>query len=268
MQVPRWPLTLTVSCLLVLLCVPLVGCSSEQESWEVVLEKVYTATNQVQSYRAVTNSSSAPAVLTEEHKSGALHVSLESQSEETYVYPDRLQRKSTIRTSYDPSGGNVWSDTNDWEIVHIDNKEYQRTAIDGEWSEWKVKETPFPAHFSPLERISGRFEPLVNIKKLSDEKVEGVNCLHYKAKVDKDKLCDQFLGKPEDIPEHARESVEEDRRKYEQGTIDVEFWIDAESYLLCQWRQEEYSPPSAFNLRGTETIVYYYNEPVETEPPM
>ncbi|GAI07899.1 unnamed protein product, partial [marine sediment metagenome] len=107
-------------------------------------------------------------------------------------------------------------------------------------------------------------DSLTDLEKLPDEKIEGVDCIHYRGVVDVDRVIEEQKAKLDPRQPHYEEMLKglEDMRNMK---TEVELWIGREDYLIRQLKQDMEVP-----LEGTSrvTVKYYdFNEPITIEPP-
>ena len=187
-----------------------------------VMAKVYAATSSLQSYRMT---STLVSIFEGETS--------EQSSEWEFAFPNRYHGKVTLEGEA-------------YEFIIIGDKKYAREAADGRlyiiaWSRF------IPSKEHTLEIL----DSLTDLKKLPDEKIEGVDCYHYWGRVDMERM----------IEEHKAELEQLSTMKH-----NVELWIGKEDYLIRQIIHDM----DGFPLEGTSRAVakyYDFNEPITIEPP-
>ena len=238
---------------IVFLLVPVVGCSERLNLREVTANAI-TATCEAQSHRA-----SAVQTYTVDGKIE------ESTSESEFVAPDRFHNKT--------SGDGKWS-----EIISIGDKSYIRGSDIPEWCESPCQyRDPSSGSTVTVEAASISLEKeleslnwLVDLEQLPDEVIDGINCWHYRGKVDMDAYVDmlQKTTKSEDgqFPEHL-----EEMRRWMRN---FELWVEKDSYLIRQLKSEErfawVNPDTGEEslFTGSTTKQFYdFNEPISIKPP-
>lgn len=213
----------------ILLMTPVVGCSRVLTPKEVVA-KACDVTSEVKSYRVTVSTIST----------------LEGQTSETFfetefVRPDRWHTKIT-------------TDGRWHEFINIGDKQYSRHS---DRMEWRLCNVPVHGEGGVVtEWCAGYVEDfqhpdlLTDLEKLSDERIDGVECLHYRGKVDVDT----------------------------EWRTDVELWIGKDDYLIRQMKSDTQMPVAESTSRGVEeekwcmisSLAKYYdfNQPIGIEPPV
>lgn len=201
-----------------------------------VMAKAYTATTELQSYRMFSSIKS-----TLEGKTS------EATFETEFVAPDRHRGKATMN--------------GDWvEFIIIGDKQYIRDSDPSRTTSVGVSSSSILSKEDTLKII----DSLTDLEKLPDEKIEGVDCIHYWGMVDVDRVIEEQKAKLDPRQPHYQEMLKglEDMRGMK---VQVELWIGKEDYLIRQLRQDMEVP-----LEGTSrvTVKYYdFNEPITIEPP-
>lgn len=154
------------------------------------------------------------------------------------------------------------------EIIAIDGRGYSRDEDQPEWTEFTA-----PWMYRPLDAKLERYRFLVDLDRLIDENIRGVNCSHYRGKVDMDSYVEMLKKREEEqdgnISEERLEALEVMRRQEHVA----DFWIDDEDYIR-QWKTEGQSPVLD-NATGQEQWVTWvgftrysdFNEPITIESP-
>lgn len=230
-----------------------------------VLKKAESVSRQANSYRyeitSITNT-------TRIDQFGESTRTLEFSEEAAYVSPDRLWTRSTIQSS---EAGWPDVDTTTSESIYIGNKCYNRRDgsthwdVDDDWG--SIHQGMFGEDTSLW--LGPRF--MVDVERLPNEYVRGVECLHYKGRVDVNALVDSL---PDDLfPQPVYKWLRHSDKV-------VELWIGENDYLIRQYRMDERNPyPSTSDLSplpggkpgtvGTEVMEFYdYNEPTDIEAPV
>lgn len=240
---------------------------------EKVMAKAYAATEALESFRVTSSTASNVAGMT----AWVNEYSMEIE------YVSETQYRINL---YSAEGYYPYSEA---ELIVHANKIYRREL---------TTPTTTPTHVSGLmsflinETINGHLQlplnskentlnlldSLVNIKKLSTEKIDGVMCLHYKANGDMEKMIAESKVK---IPENysldpSDASTQKILQDYEDfwrmRQENVEFWIGKDDYLLRQY-VIVIQPSSESNLissRNSRDIYRYYdfNEPIVIQAPL
>lgn len=247
----------TIVALLVLLMLPLAACD-QQASLRDAVARAITKTVEAQSFRATVNS----ITLTDTHTHS-------SSSEWVYAAPDCWHSLETVVLD---GGGNVtisighgreivipsgWS-----EVIIVGGKCYVRQSNKPEW-----KLQPFIWNPRILEMELEPYRFLVNLEKLPDEEIRGVNCSHYRGKVDQDSYVDMLEETAERSDEEwLRPPLLESARSEEHV---AELWIDGDGYIR-QTNAERRSLDPYGKWATSFTIMRYsdFDEPITIEPPL
>jgi len=233
---------------IVFLLVPVVGCSEKLNLREVTT-KAITATCEARSYRT-----SAVHTYTVNGETG--EITYESE----FVAPDR----SRYKTSRDGK----WSET-----ISIGDKSYIRSSEKPRWCQSPCQYedgSSAQATSIPLEKELEPLNWLVNLEKLPGEEIDGVNCWHYRGKVDMYAYVDMLQKTAEtkygQIPEHL-----EEMRRWRRN---FELWVEKDIYLIRQLKEEMrftmFNPDMGEEnlFTGSTTMRFYdFNKPISIEPP-
>ena len=247
--------------LAVLLILSVVACDQES-SLQDVIARAITKTSQASSYRSAGNSTSHTDSVTDVFS-----------HESEYAAPNRYH---SHETSIVGDAGNVTTMTR--ETIVFGDKAYWRSL--DEPHQWHVCEVytsdmrptrePKPGTtcflgVQTLERKLERFNYLVELEKLPDEEIGGVNCLHYRGSVDQDSYLDMLIKRyPEVYAEIPPESLELMR----QLELFAEFWIDGDDYIRQHRTEGRFRTSEETWVTGFSTTRYFdFNEPISIEPP-
>jgi hypothetical protein len=169
------------------------------------------------------------------------------------------------------------------ETIAIGQTLYKRYPETEAWQSVKIpEETVYP--FNHL--ISRVFEPdfpATGIIKLADEKIDGVNCFHYKgngdikAGLEKQRaIIEQSL--PDDLSaqeyEDIMKSLDESQEIMRKWQINEEYWIGKDDYLLRKWNQVSDIVNVDENEAEKHDIMNYtiefldFNADIKIEPPL
>jgi len=262
-------LTILLGFILLLSLLLLVGCGTDSApsptDFEGVLKKARSTSSKASSYRyyltGITNSTTTAPF-------GESTTTIEWSEEGAYVSPHRLWGKHTVTATTDG-----WPiDTLTSESVHIGSRCYQRKDGETHWTvddDWGEPEGWFGENSTLLLDI----DSLTDLERLPNETIRGIDCLHYKGKVDMDAYVDK-------LPDYL---YPDERYREWLGYTDrtMELWIGEEDYLIRKCRRDERNPygvagtkelstPPGSEPRHTSTEVtefYDYDQPVEIEPP-
>ncbi|GAG05562.1 unnamed protein product, partial [marine sediment metagenome] len=197
---------------------------------------------------------------------------MEWTEEGAYSSPHRLWTRHTV-TATVAEGGWPEGDTHTSESVHIGSRCYQRTDGETHWTvddDWGEAEGLFGEGSSLLLNI----DSLMDVERLPNETIRGIDCLHYRGKVDMDAYVDK-------LPDYL---YPDERYREWLGYSDttVELWIGEDDYVIRKYQTDERNPYGMANTEelstpagpearhvGTEVAEFYdYNEPVDIEPPL
>jgi len=210
-----------------------------------VMAKAYAATSNLQSYRMTSSATS-----TFEGKT------IEQTSEWEFAFPDRHHGKMTM-------------DGETYEFIIISDKQYTRepsSTQSGTMYVIGLSSGSGPSKEETLELL----DTLTDLEKLPDEKIDGVDCFHYRGRVDIDRMVDKRkaeLDPAEPGYEERVEALEWQRRM----KTEVELWIGKDDYLIRQMKYDMQVPSEDTGEWDTSSsMVRYYdfNEPIEIEPPV
>lgn len=206
-----------------------------------VMAKAYAATSNLQSYRMFSSIKS-----TLEGKT------LEATFETEFVAPDRHRGKATTN--------------GDWvEFIIIGDKQYIRDSDPSRTTSVGVSSSSILSKEDTLKII----DSLTDLEKLPDEKIDGVDCIHYRGMVDVDRVIEEQKAKLDPRQPHYEEMLKglEDMRNMK---TEVELWIGKEDYLIRQMKHDMQVPSEdTGKLDTSSSLVKYYdfNEPIVIEPP-
>ena len=255
--------------IIVLLMLAVVACDQES-SLQDAIARAIAKTSEVQSFHSTTND----IILTDNY--------VQSRSSEyEYASPDHWHYLQTVTLN---GGGNVtvrifgtsgegeyWGaeGSSGWtEIIAIDGMFYIRDEDQPEWTEsttsWMSR---------PLDNKFERYRFLVDLERLIDENIRGVNCSHYRGKVDMDAYVEMMKKRAEEQDENIPEEMLESWKRMRRDELVVDFWIDDEDYIR-QWKTEGRTP-ALYNATGQEqwdtgvsfTRYFDINKPITIEPP-
>ena len=203
-----------------------------------LIAKAYAATTELQSYRML----------------GSFFSTIEGKAVEQFcawdfAFPDHYHGKLTL-------------DDETYEFIIVGDKQYTRQP--GGAQSGKMYAISLSGGIPTKEDTLKLLGSLIDLDKLPDEKIEGVDCIHYWGMVDVDRMIEEQKAKLDPRQPHYQEMLKglEDMRGMK---VQVELWIGKEDYLIRQLRQNIEVP-----LEGTSRIMmkyYDFNEPITIEPP-
>ena len=191
--------------------------------------------------------------------------SAEGAFEWAFAAPDRYRGKLTTEDDIQ-------------EFIIVGDQQYARDSGSG-----RSRGTAFVitnSLFSPIPSREGTLrllDSLTELEQLPDEKIDGIEVLHYRGRVDIDRILDEQLAgiEPESLEYEATAEALDVQRAI---SIEVELWIDKEKYWIRQMRQDVRAPTTVSDAEGTRqagsagysTVVRYsgFDEPTEIEPPI
>jgi hypothetical protein len=229
-----------------------------------VIAKAYAATEKLTSYRTVDDE------YIKRQEAGELVYCWHSEFE--YAGPDRyhLIKEQTEESSY-------------YEYFHetivIGDQEYSQGDFSYPLKPEAVAECT-PTKDKTLEAL----DLLIDIETMPDETLDGVDCYHYRGKVDIEKWLDwgrpareqMFKNMIERYPTFdfdLEEMVKTAENVWRTKEITYEFWIGKDDYLIRQWKhiiQTLPDQPVLGVLYEAIAIIKFhgFNEPIVIEPPL
>jgi len=226
--------------LLSLLMISALGCGSGGNLQETISEAVNITSN-AESYRS-------SQIMIQTFNGETRRSITQSDS----VEPDQLRTQAI--------GPEGWRET-----IVVGNKCYERDPDQPSWhvcdGVWKL---------TPLKEELKILQYLVELEELPDEEVNGVDCLHCSARVDRDSYVED--QKAEMSPEQLSSVNFEQMGDWE---MEVELWIARDSHLIRKLGIENRRPTQIEKSEGKEKwvtdtgIKYFYdfNKPIDIELP-
>ena len=256
----------------ILLTMPIVACNDSSNTGlglEAELEALRqncAITKEVQSYRM----------------EGALAYAEDDQTVESTLEVEFVAPESYHAKTYKDEG---WEET-----IIIGPKVYSRDSDDDNWREVKLspnvleaQKLSLKASIPSAETTLKLLDSLTDLEKLPDEKIDGVDCLHLKGRVDMDQQVEEQIAEAEaklDLskPEY-RERFEAQKWMWDwqrRWEVNYELWISREECFIRQQKYETQMPvmesPEEEKIRGeiknTMWLHYYdINKPIKIETP-
>jgi hypothetical protein len=179
--------------------------------------------------------------------------------------------------------GSVTTPTGLEEFVIVGDEQYYRTSDSGgadvtriviDAEGYDVFSPDFvPTRAGTLQML----DSLVDVESLADETIDGIATLHYRGRVDMDRIIDAHAALLDTDDPHYRETVQ--ILDFQRATtIDVELWIDAGDSSLRQMKLDGESPTfvsdqdgSRFEGSSTFTTFVKYtdlNAPISIDRPV
>ena len=271
--------------LVILLMLTVVACD-QGESLQDAIARAITKTGEAGSYRSAGNGTTYDENITYEF------------SFELYAAPDRwylLQtalvdggESVTVTTTVDYGNFTVASTvtaTGSWtETIVVGDKGYVRSQREPQWRvcevytpDWQPPPPgPTPGtgtcqvSFQTSDKQLELLNYLVELEKLPDEEIDGVNCSHYRGRLDQDSVVDMLRKRDEEAYGQIPPEYLEMMRQYE---LFVELWIDGDDYIRQQRTEFRFPEPDSTTgdekwVTGFSTTQYFdFNEAIPIEPP-
>ena len=249
--------------MVIILLISAIGCGKESPPSEgmtpsEVMARANTAMSELQSYRSET----AALYETEEGPR-------ESISTDESVAPDRFHGHSI--------SGDQWSEVIAIGDEHWFRSEHVASSFLPPWrrsgERYQENGTVTSSSVTIMKDDLQSLNSLIDLEKLADEEIDGVNCYHFRGKADMDAVAkraeDEMAKLGRELP-GFEESLEMMRRT----EITVDLFIGKDDYLIR--RQESHTRRPYLDPDGTEkwtsesmTKRYYdFNAPIEIEPPL
>jgi len=206
-----------------------------------VMSKAYAATAGLQSYRmtsSTTNTFEGEVV--------------EQTFELEFASPDRYHGKMTLNSEMH-------------EFIIIGGKQYNR-ELDQSGNVYGIS---LSGSILSKEDTLEILDTLTDLEKLPDEKIKGVDCLHYWGRVDIDRMVEEQMANL-DPAQPGYEQMLEAMEQARQMKIEIELWIGEDDYLTRQMKHDMQVPSEdAGQWNTSSSLVKYYdfNEPIQIEPP-
>ena len=269
---------LLVIILAILMILPYLACD-QQASLQDAIARAIARTSEVRSYHSAGNSTTYTDTIT-----------YEGSSEVAYAAPDRWHLSETVivdggenvTTTTSSNGGNVTVTAGGgwFETIVVGDKGYLRSSNESQWRICEVYNSrltqPTPGTGAcqvPIQTLENKLELLnylVELEKLPDEEIGGVNCSHYRGEIDQDSYVDMLRERgKEGYAQILPEYLEMMRRQ----EIVIELWIDGDDYirqLKTEGRSLDPNPstgPEQWVNWFTITRYFDFNEPICIEPP-
>ncbi len=215
-----------------------------------VMARACAATEGLQSYRM---SSYTTSIFNGETK--------EQTYEMAFAAPDRYHVRATI-------------DDERHELIIISDRlyRYQPDEPEGPQSS-QVSVAVSPGSLLSKEYTLQILDNLANLETLPDGEIEGVECLHYRGRVDMERMIEEqtaSLDPEQPGYEEMVKAMEQTREQAHQMKIEVELWIGKDDYLIRQMVQTTRFPDSEGQLQTSSTTLTFYdfNQPIAIEPPL
>ncbi|MBA7651141.1 hypothetical protein ES703_58956 [subsurface metagenome] len=213
-----------------------------------VITKAHAATMELQSYRVF-------SFTTYTYETKTVDITWEIE----FAAPDRHHGKVTI-------DGEVI------EVIIIGDKQYTREPR-GSKTVVAATKLSFPRKEDTVELLN----QLTDLEKLPDERIESVDYLRYRGKIDVERIAEEQKAKL-DPKQLGYEQILKDLDRLRNMKTEVELWIGKDDYLIRQvkqyWEAPTLEPTSGSTEQEkwhTANIMWRYydlNEPIIIEPPL
>ena len=206
-----------------------------------LIAEAYAATMSLQSYR-----------MTGSIKSTLEGKTSEATFETEFVAPDRYRGKAT-------TDGDVV------EFIIIGDKQYIRDSDQSRTTSVAVAGSSILGKEEALKLL----DSLTDLEELPDEKIDGVDCLHYRGRVDMDRMVEEQKARL-DPAQPGYEEILKGLEQLRNMKIEVELWIGKDDYLIRQMKQDTQVPSEDIGQWDTSSAMwkfYDFNEPITIEPP-
>ena len=264
--------------LAILMILPYLACD-QGASLQDAIARAITKTSEAGSYHSAGNSTTYTD-----------NITYEGSSEVEYAAPDRWHLLETVivdggenvTTTISSNGGNVTVTAGGgwFETIVVGDKGYVRSQREPRWRICEVytpdsQPPPRPTPGTGACQVSIQTSDkqlellnyLVELEKLPDEEIDGVNCSHYRGEIDQDSYVDMLRERDKEwYAQIPPENLELMRRR----EIVVELWIDGDDYIRQQGTEFRSPDPISQEkwVTGLSTTRYFdFNEPICIEPP-
>ena len=176
------------------------------------------------------------------------------------------------------------------ETIIIDHKVYSRDSDNDNWREVELSPNVLEAQKASLkvsipsaETTLQLLDSIIDLEKLTDEKIDGVDCFHCRGRVDMAQQVEEQIAEMEAKLELSKQEFKErfEAQKWmwdwqRRWEVNYELWISREDCFIRQQRHETQMPvmesPKEEKIRGemkNTAFMHYYdiNEPIDIEPP-
>ena len=251
----------TIVGIVVLMMLAVVACDQES-SLQDAIDRAIAKTSEA-SYRSAKNSTTYKGSIT-----------YRDSSEVEYAAPDRYH---SLETSIVGDAENVTTMTR--ETIVFGDKAYWRSLDEPhQWhvcevytSDMRPEREPKPGTtcFLGVQTLESKLERfnyyLVEREKLPDEEIDGVNCSHYRGRVDQDSWLDMQMKR---YPEFYADIPPEELELMRQLELSTEFWIDGDDHIRQHIIQFRFRPSQEEWGNGFSITRYFdIGEPISIEPP-
>jgi hypothetical protein len=185
-----------------------------------------------------------------------------------FVAPDRYQGKLT-------EGGESR------EFIIVEEEQYARTAGRRQTGDTVVVVTS--GGFSIFNLVPSRdgtlqiLDLLIDVEVLEDQRVDGVDSLHYRGKIDMDRVVDEVLaGFDSNAPGYAEAAKAFDIQR--TAEINIEIWFGKDDLYMRRFDMDVRAPGSSSGPDGVGQVVWLtyqtsvryfdFDEPITIKPPV
>jgi len=134
-----------------------------------------------------------------------------------------------------------------------------------------------------IQQPADSLELLADTTKMSNEKVDGIPCFHYRSQVDKDAWVEKQMADLRAMKDQLRDDATGINREWTEGyekslesllrswDVILDYWIGVDDNLVHQWRMTQIidKGDSSYFRNMRETIKYFdFNTDIVVEPPL
>jgi len=241
--IQRWrrPAFITVPIMVILVALLVLHPWSASPGPRGLIAEAHAALASLQSYRVAGS-------ITNTFDGETFKVAFEME----YVAPDRSQGKITV-------------DSELQEFIVIGDKQYRQDLRSDRSRCVAISLDYIPSKEHTLEVL----DSLTDLEKLPDEKIDSVVCIHYRGRVDIDRMVDEQIANL-DPEQPGYEEILKGLEQLRNMKIEVELWIGRDDYLIRQMKNDMQVPSEDTGQWDTSSAMwkfYDFNEPITIEPP-
>jgi len=188
----------------------------------------------------------------------------------TYTYTSKGETSEVTWeiefTAPDRNHGKVIINGDVVEVIIIGEKQYIR-GPEQAGKVIAITESSFPTKKDTLKLLG----LLTDLEKLPDDKIEGIDCLHYRGRFDVERIVEEQKAEL-DPTQPGYEKILEDLEQLRNMKSEIELWIGRNDYLIWQVRQDMQVPvmetaPERWDTADVMWKFYDFNKPITIEPP-
>jgi len=210
-----------------------------------VMARAYAATTELQSYRMLYRP------ITRDIEGETSELTTESE----FASPDSYHVK-------------VIADGDETEFIITGGNQYVKSSNMRQNTSFTVARSS--SSFLTKEVTLQMLDGLTDLQELSDEKIDGTDCLHYRGRVDMEKQIEDIKARLDPSNPHDARLLDEVEQLRNWKT-EVELWIGKHDYLIRQTKHDWQVPVEDTGRWETSsvTIKYYdFSKPITIGPPV